>query len=469
MSADDYTPHSGDAALEVSSYDLDLDYKPSTNRLTGTAVIRGSFRQVTRTMSLDLVGLAVSKVKVAGDARATFTQSDRKVKISLSTECERGEQFEITISYGGSPRPRRTRWGALGWEELEDGVLVASQPTGAATWFPCNDVPRDKARHTLVLTTDPLYTVATGAPATRRQAKGRSVWTFTPAAPMATYLSTVQIGRYARTDVRLGSTTGTILYPPLLQERVSRDFADLDAMMRTYETLFGPYPFERYTVVVTPDDLEIPLEAQAMGIFGANHIDGNGGLERLIAHELAHQWFGNSVGLAQWRDIWLNEGFACYAEWIWSEASAGPTAHRKALAHYARMLTESQDLVVSDPGPDAMFDDRVYKRGALALHAVRVAVGDDAFFAILRAWTRRFAHATATTPDFIALAERVSGVALAELLHPWLDRPELPPMPDAWSRDEPAPLTEAILLPRGISQPDGREQPRQGATAPDQR
>ncbi|MFK4791756.1 M1 family metallopeptidase [Microbacterium sp. ZW T5_56] len=435
----------------MSAYHLDLDYKPSTNRLSGIAVIRGRFRRRSRTIGLDLVGLAVTKVKVAGDSRATFTQSDRKVKITLGAERERGDEFEVSLSYAGSPRPRRTRWGALGWEELEDGVLVASQPTGAATWFPCNDVPADKALHTLVLTTDPLYTVATGAPATRRLVKGRSVWTFTQPAPMATYLSTVQIGRYARTDVRLGSTAGTILYPPLLQDRVSRDFADLDAMMRTYETLFGAYPFERYTVVVTPDELEIPLEAQAMGIFGANHIDGHGGLERLIAHELAHQWFGNSVGIAQWRDIWLNEGFACYAEWIWSEASGGPTAHSKALAHHARLATEDQDLVISDPGADAMFDDRVYKRGALTLHAVRLTVGDERFFEILRAWTRRFAHATAKTDDFVALAEEVSGVTVTDLLHAWLNEEKLPPLPTVSGAHEPAPLTEVILLPRGLS------------------
>ncbi|WP_433677357.1 M1 family metallopeptidase [Microbacterium gorillae] len=458
MIADDYTPHSGDSSLRVSTYHLELDYKASTNRLSGTALIRGRFRRPSRSISLDLVGLAVTKVKVAGDSRATFTQSDRKVKIALSAERERGDEFEVSISYAGSPRPRRTRWGTLGWEELEDGVLVASQPIGAATWFPCNDVPADKAQHTVVLTTDPLYTVATGAPATRRLVKGRSEWTFTQAAPMATYLSTVQIGRYARTDVRLGSTAGIILYPPLLQDRVARDFADLDAMMRTYETLFGAYPFDRYTVVVTPDELEIPLEAQAMGIFGANHIDGEGGLERLIAHELAHQWFGNSVGLARWRDIWLNEGFACYAEWIWSEASGGPTAHSKALAHHGRLATEAQDLVISDPGPDAMFDDRVYKRGALTLHALRQTVGDESFFELLRAWTRRFAHATAKTQDFIALAEDVSGVALTGLFQAWLEQKALPSLPPAPGAHEPAPLTEVILLPRGgiSDDPEGR-------------
>ena len=98
-------------------------------------------------------------------------------------------------------------------------------------------------------------------------------------------------------------------------------------MMKLFVKLFGPYPLSTgYTVVVTDDDLEIPLEAQGISIFGANHCDGTRSSERLIAHELAHQWFGNSVTVRRWRDIWLHEGFACYAEWLWSEESGGRSA-----------------------------------------------------------------------------------------------------------------------------------------------
>ena len=155
-------------------------------------------------------------------------------------------------------------------------------------------------------------------------------------------------------------------------------------MMQLFESAFGPYPQDACTLVVTPDELEIPLEAQGMAVFGANHLDLAS--ERLVAHELAHQWFGNSVGVARWQDIWLNEGFACYAEWMWSEASGRQTVHEKAARHHARLVVLAQDLVLADPGPELMFDDRVYKRGALTLYALRRRMGESAFAALLREW-----------------------------------------------------------------------------------
>jgi aminopeptidase N len=181
-------------------------------------------------------------------------------------------------------------------------------------------------------------------------------------------------------------------------------------------------------VVVTDDNLEIPLEAQGVSIFGANHCDGRGGSERLIAHELAHQWFGNSVTARRWRDIWLHEGFACYAEWLWSEHSGGPTAAELAQVHHRRLLVASQDLLLSDPGPREMFDDRVYKRGALTLHALRGIVGDDKFFALLRDWTTRHRHGTVVTDDFTGLAANYADVSLRPLWEAWLYSRKVPPL-----------------------------------------
>ena len=249
--------------------------------------------------------------------------------------------------------------------------------------------------------------------------RGKAVSTFAIDTPTPTYLVTLQIGRYTEESVTLGGVRGRLLYPRPLQGPRAGGLRRPRRMMTVFTEAFGPYPFAGYTIVVTEDDLEIPLEAQGMGIFGANHIDG-ARLERLIAHELAHQWFGNSVGLRAWRDIWLNEGFACYAEWLWSEASGGPSANAKALGHHAHLAELPHDIVVGDPGPDCMFDDRVYKRGALTLHAVRLTVGDAEFFPLLREWTRRYAYGTATTDDFIALAETETATPLFGLFTAWL-------------------------------------------------
>lgn len=430
MRADAYIPQSGDTGIRVDHYDLTLEYRVSTNRLSGTAVIRGRSVVATRTLSFDLVGLRASKVSVGGSRVAAFHQSDRKLRVTLASPLAAGQSFEVSVAYAGAPRPRRSRWGAIGWEELDDGALVASQPTGAPTWFPCNDVPSDKATSRVVLTTDRAYAVVASGLRTRRVTSGgRTTWTFEQNVPTPTYLMTVQIGRYVEEVVALSGPVGRLFYPPALAARVHADFADLGRMVALFVDVFGPYPLDEYAVVVTADDLEIPLEAQGIGVFGANHIDGFGGLERLIAHELAHQWFGNSVGVSKWQDIWLNEGFACYSEWLWSEHSGGPTAHQKALSHHARLASLPQDLVLSDPGPDLMFDDRVYKRGALTLHALRLTLGDDAFFGLLRTWTRTYRAATATTADFVALAENVSHVPIASLMHAWLDLPLLPGLP----------------------------------------
>jgi len=435
MRADPYTPQSGDPRIQIDHYSLTLDYKTATNRLNGTAAIRGRALSATKTLSFDLVGLRATKVTATGRRIAVHHQSDRKLRITLTEALGVGEQFDVTIGYGGTPGPRRSRWGKIGWEELEDGALVASQPTGSPTWFPCNDLPSDKATYRVSVTTEQAYTViASGIRTGRTSRGGKSTWTFEQNIPTPTYLMTVHIGRYIEESVALNGPTGRLYYPAPLAARARADFAHLPEMMALFQKRFGPYPLDEYSVVVTADDLEIPLEAQGIGVFGANHIDGAGGLERLVAHELAHQWFGNSVGVANWQDIWLNEGFACYSEWLWSEHSGGASAHQKALDHHARLASLPQDLVLSDPGPDLMFDDRVYKRGALTLHALRLLLGDEVFFTLLTTWNRTYRARTATTADFVALAEELSHVPVASLVHAWLDSARLPPLGGARSR-----------------------------------
>ena len=183
------------------------------------------------------------------------------------------------------------------------------------------------------------------------------------------------------------------------------------------------------TVVVTDDELDIPIEAQSFSTFGANHCDGSRHSERLVAHELAHQWFGNSVTLERWRDIWLHEGFACYAEWLWSQRSGGPSADECARKYYQKLRSTAVRVPLADPTPAKMFDDWVYKRGAITLHALRLRIGDGNFFALIRRWTEKYRYGTATTEDFISLAANYSTEPLGELWQQWLFTPALPPYP----------------------------------------
>ncbi len=429
---DAYTPQSGDPAYDVQSYELDLTYRVRTNRLEGIAVLNAVAAVETSSIAIDLIGLRATRVRVDGDRRTRHTQGPRKVRVALPRRMQPGERFSVELSYAGAPAPRRTRWGTIGFEELDDGALVAAQPVGAPTWFPCNDRPDDRAAYTISVTTDAGYSaVATGALLSVGRRGQFETRTYRSAAPTATYLAAMHIGRYETRvlpiSVGRGGAPVTVVHPPALRAAVDTAFAPVSRMLAVFEAEFGPYPQDACTLVVTPDELEIPLEAQGMAVFGSNHLDATS--ERLIAHELAHQWFGNSVGVARWSDIWLNEGFACYAEWMWSEASGRQTVREKAAHHHARLASLPQDLVLADPGPELMFDDRVYKRGALTLYALRMRAGDAVFSQLLREWVSSRGGETVTTADFRTLATRVVGAGADGLLTAWLDDPELPPLP----------------------------------------
>jgi aminopeptidase N len=433
--ADPYTLDHGSTSYRVDRYELDLDVRLGSNKLIGKAVLSCTALEPLTQIVLDLVGLRASKIQVDGRKVQKFSQRAEHLVVATASPLKAGQSFVVEIRYDGNPQPRRGLWGEVGWEELTDGVLVAGQPNGAASWFPCNDHPRSKSSFRISVTTDDNYRpVCNGQLVSRSRKSSRETWVYEHSEPMATYLATVQIGRYSMIPLNPDDTHHRVpqfaAVPPGMAEDASRGLRRQPDMMQTFEDCFGPYPFSEYTSVVTEDVLEIPLEAQTVSIFGRNHMRDAWDAQRLIAHELSHQWFGNSLTVSTWKDIWLHEGFACYAEWLWSEESGTMTVADRALAAWKKLDGGPQDLLVGDPGPELMFDDRVYKRGALAVHALRIAAGDEAFFGFLQHWTAVNRHGSISTASFIEAADSfIPGFDAAALLRPWLYEATLPPLP----------------------------------------
>ncbi|MCH9640592.1 MAG: M1 family metallopeptidase [Actinomycetia bacterium] len=428
---DPYIPSTGNFGYRVSRYELELEYKVAINRLAGSVTIRAVTLAELKTFTLDLSdALAVAKVTVNGKRTAQFRTAAGKLHITLAERLPAEAAMTVVVRYGGRPRPIRSHWGEVGFEELTEGVLVAGQPNGASSWFPCDDHPSAKASFRVQISTEsPYFAIANGKLLARRARAGMTTWNYEQAEPTSTYLVTLQIGMYNRHRMSKNGVETFSVLPDRLRADFDHDFGRQPQMMRLFVQLFGSYPFaDGYTVVVTDDVLEIPLEAQGISIFGANHCDGQRSFERLIAHELAHQWFGNSVTVQRWRHIWLHEGFACYAEWLWSEHCGEQTAEDLARHYHQRLINTSQNLVLADPGPPDMFDDRVYKRGALTLHALRKEIGDTDFFALLKDWTNRYRHSTVVTDDFTALAAQYSKHSLRALWTAWLYSTEVPPL-----------------------------------------
>lgn len=424
--ADPYLPGHGDDRYGVEHYDLDLRYKPLGNHLEGHAVLRVSALAELPELLLDLHGLEVTSLHVQGADVARWSHRASRIRIRLRAPAPVGAELLVTIGYRGNPRTMRGPDGLAGWEELTDGVLVAAQPHGAPTWFPCNDRMSDKAAYRVAVATDPAYrVVANGTLVAERRTGRRVEWVHEQRQPMATYLATLQIGRYVA-ERQSGAVPSWLVGPPARMPQVRAAFADQPRMIEVFAESFGPYPFDRYTAVVADDPLEIPLESQTVSTFGVNHLSRDWEAQRLIAHELTHQWFGNAVTSASLADIWLHEGFACYGEWLWSEASGRSSADEEAERHHGVMARRPQDLVLSDPGPHHTFDDRVYKRGALTLHALRRTVGDEGFFALLRSWVEVNRYGVVTTADFEAAVLEVTGDGHRALLTAWLHETALP-------------------------------------------
>jgi aminopeptidase N len=537
---DPYFPALGNGGYDAQHYTLELTVDLDTNTIDATATLTALATQALRTFNLDYAGPQVLSVAVNG-ALVDWDRRERELIVIPLTPLSAGEEFTVTVRYQGEPG--QVAGSAIpllvGWSDYGDGVFVASEPYGAMGWYPVNDHPLDKATYDLLVTVPAGYVVAANGTLQETVVQGDTVtYHWASRDPVASYLVTVAIDQFAvNNQSGPGGLPLRFYYPPDRERAVLADFQRTAEMIAFFSELFGPYPFEAYGAVGVDTELPFALETQTLSLFGRNWMTGTGRAEEGVVHELAHQWFGNSVSLAQWKDIWLNEGFATYASWLWFEHDRGaqtldtivrrvyeqiaedeasfalqipraelsrtlrelipaeatiasetaremarlllsttlsPAAVERYIARFPRSDLTGAELVTLievlpfttvrlqgadlhalvdlfdpfwreadgailpvsrffPPGnvpPDDLFNSGVYWRGALTLHALRLRVGDEAFFAILRTYYERFQYSNATIADFVAVAEEIAGEPLTDLFDAWLYDPALPDLPE---------------------------------------
>lgn len=427
---DSYYPNLGNTGYDVSHYDLSLAIEiPGADQLVGTATIDLTATDTLSRLSFDFDdSLVVSSVEIGG-VDASFEQADTKLRISPAETLDAGIDYSVIIDYSGQPLTvdSGTRIGEIGWFDTPDVSVSVGEPFGARSWYPVNDHPVDKATYTFRLDVDDDFTgVANGVLAEERVESGRRLTTWEMRQPMASYLATVAVGDFTLVQSTPGAGVDVFdAVPTRLTDVFVGDFELTDEMLVTFTELFGPYPFDEYGVLIADTELGFALETQGRSLFSSAFVDGDGSIERIVAHELAHQWFGNNVSPETWQDIWLNEGFASYAEDLWIEF--GRNGEISELE--ARLLSRAEGALSpapGDPGAAGLFDASVYRRGGITLHSLRLAIGDDDFFEILREWNVRFGGGVASTADFVALSEEISGEELDDFFVAWLGSGALP-------------------------------------------
>ena len=428
---DPYSEWFGNGGYRVSSYDLRLRYRPGSGRLSGVTVISAKATKDLSRFNLDFV-LHARSVRVNG-ARARHRHvAGRELIVRPAAGVREGQRMRIVVSYTGIPEDVDVG-GRSWWISPGRGALAYGEPKVAAWWFPSNDHPSDKARFDISMTVPRgMEAISNGRLVERADHARTTTWRWRPVEPMATYLAVMAIDQY---DIERGVSSGGVPYlnafakglPPRRDTRARASVGKTGEVVDWLAKKFGPYPFHQSGGIVPSAAAGFALETQTRPVYPKINFSGHRNVS-VVVHELAHQWYGDSVSVRWWRNIWLNEGFATYAQWLWSAHRGNESPAEIFLTRYRAHDADDPfwRLHIGNPGKQHLFAGPVYYRGAMTLQALRNRIGGHDFFTVMRRWAVIHRYGNATTTQFEALAERISGKRLDGLFHAWLFSGEKP-------------------------------------------
>ncbi len=428
---DELFPFAGNGGYDVQRYDLRLDYDPDKVRLEGVARIHAVATQDLDQFNIDFRDFyAISKLEVNGHPARFWREGEHELVIRPRPKLKAGRAFTLEVQYAGTPEPVVDPDGSIeGWIPTDDGAFVVNEPQGSPGWYPANDNPQDRASFSFAITVPEGHTaLGNGVLVGVDTAGGKTTWRWLQRDPIPPYLATATNGvfNYTQTTLSSGLPFYRAIDPRRTGSNMTASFAD--QVITYFSQVYGPYPFEAAGGIVDfAPDVGYALETATKANYATNPSAST------VVHELSHEWFGNAVTPARWKDIWLNEGFARFSEWLWTEHTGGRTAQASFELAYSRVATDTAywSPAPGNPTAETMFDGTIYTRGGMTLQALRAKIGDPAFFTLLKRWYTENRGQSVTTEEFIALAEQVSGQQLDTFFNVWLYQ-DAKPAPGSW-------------------------------------
>ena len=423
---DTFFPLSGNGGYDVSNYFVATAYEPERNfiRPVSGTVITADVTQPAglSAFDLDFRGLKIDDLEVSDTDSSTvygendFERDGQELRIELDQTIPTGTEFEIALRYHGKPKELTDPDGSLeGWVKTSDGAIALGEPRGTPAWIPSNDHPTDKATFDFQFVVPKGYKVISNGELEGTQTSpggNRRAFAWTEDQPMATYLATATIGKF-KTEEETLSGTPSYSYTAVDKKTNPGAIDQGPEIIDFLDGSFGTYPFnETGAIVDRGAKIGYALETQTRPFYPSPPGDG------LVAHELAHQWYGNQITLADWSEIWLNEGFAQWAQWWWDEEDGGENVSAR--------VDDLCEIPDSDngfwnpppaevPGPEVMFDNTVYERGGMTLQRLRELIGNTEFFQLMEDWASQDPLGAYTTEDFVAMTKSVSSVSDGQL------------------------------------------------------